>query len=104
MKNTAALALTSLACLFGGAPAQAKPAQKGCILIHVSSPHAGAGYNHVATAENRCSSAVQCELWTDVDPEPRYVLELEPQASKDVTFRREAPGYEFRAYYRCRYR
>jgi len=101
MNRSLSLISTAVACLLGNATAQAESIQKGCLLIEVSSPFAGAGYNHVATAKNECNSAVQCELWTDVDPQPRYLLQLEPQTTKDITFRREAPGYGFRAHYRC---
>lgn len=101
MNRSLALVSTAVICLLGNASAHAEPAPKGCVLIKVSSPFAGAGYNHVATAENECEGAVRCELWTDIDPQPRYLLELAPQTTKDITFRREAPGYGFRAYYRC---
>jgi hypothetical protein len=101
MNRSLALLATAIACLLGDATAQAESVRKGCLLINVSSPFAGAGYNHVATAKNECHSAVRCELWTDVDPQPHHLLELEPQATKDITFRREAPGYGFRAHYRC---
>lgn len=101
MNRSLALVSTAVAYLLGNATAQAELVPKGCVLIQVSSPYAGAGYNHVATAENQCNSAVRCALWTDVDPQPHHLLELEPQTTKDITFRREAPGYGFRAYYRC---
>src|SRR5688572_13475542 len=101
MNRSLALVSTAVACLLGNVTVRAEPAAKGCLSLTVSSPFAGAGYNHVATAENQCQGAVRCELWTDVDPQPHYLLELEPQTTKDITFRREAPGYGFRAYYRC---
>jgi hypothetical protein len=101
MNRSLALVSIVVACLLGNATVQAEPIDKACVFIKVSSPYAGAGYNHVATAENQCNSVVRCELWTDVDPQPRHLLELQPQATKDITFRREAPGYGFRAYYRC---
>ena len=85
-------------------PSQAAETQRGCVAVRASARYVGPGYNHVASAENQCPRAVVCELWSDVDPEPHHVVELEPRASADTVFRIDSPAYAFRAYYRCRYR
>jgi hypothetical protein len=86
------------------APTQAAETQRGCVAVSASARYVGPGYNHVASSVNHCARAVECELWSDVDPEPHHVIQLEPGASADTVFRIDSPAYAFRAYYRCRYR
>ena len=85
-------------------PIEAAPAQRGCVVVRATARYASAGYNHIATTENACTRPVHCELWTDVDPEPEHVVELEPRASEDTVFRLDSPAYAFVVHYRCRYR
>jgi hypothetical protein len=92
-------------CLLASASSQATGTQRGgCVIVRATARYAGLGYNHVASAENQCSRAVECELWTDVDPEPPHVVQLAPQASADTVFRIGSPAYEFVTSCRCRYR
>jgi hypothetical protein len=90
--------------LLASAPSQAAETQRGCVVVQATARYLGSGYNHVASAKNQCPRAVECELWSDVDPEPHHVIRLEPQASADTVFRIGSPAYAFRAFYRCRYR
>lgn len=86
-----------------GSPAAESPASS-CVAIQSSAPFTGTGYGHVASVKNNCAKAVRCELWTDVDPQPRHALELEPQARAELTFRRDSPAYQFRVFAQCSYR
>ena len=92
------------AWLFASQPSAGASPQRGCVVVRAFARYAAAGYNHIASTENACSRAVVCELWTDVDPEPRHVVELEPRASRDTVFRLDSPAYAFVVHYRCRYR
>jgi hypothetical protein len=92
------------AWLFASPPSEAASAQRGCVVVRAIARYAAAGYNHIATTENTCTRPVRCELWTDVDPEPQHVVELEPRESEDTVFRLDSPAYTFVAHYRCRYR
>jgi hypothetical protein len=91
-------------CLLASVPVDAAETQRGCVIVRASARYVGPGYNHVASTENQCSRAVECELWTDVDPEPQHVVQLQPRASADTVFRIDSPAYAFVTSYRCRYR
>jgi hypothetical protein len=90
-------------CLLTGAPTRAAEPQRGCVAVQATARYVGPGYNHIASATNGCQRPVVCELWSDVDPEPRHVLTLEPGASADTVFRIDSPAYGFRAFYRCQW-
>ena len=90
--------------LLASPPSEAASAQRGCVVVRAVARYASAGYNHIASTENACARPVRCELWTDVDPEPQHVVDLEPQASQDTVFRLDSPAYAFTVHYRCRYR
>jgi hypothetical protein len=85
------------------AAAPAAPESLGCVSVRSFARDAGLGYQHVATTRNECARRVRCQLWTDVDPEPQHVVELEPRASTETVFRIGSPAREFRAYSRCVY-
>jgi hypothetical protein len=85
------------------AAAPAEPARIGCVKVRGVARYAGLGYQHLATTENECARPVRCQLWTDVDPEPQHVVELEPRSSGDTVFRIGSPAREFRVDYRCSY-
>ena len=97
--------LLSASLLLASVSSHAAGTQRGgCVIIRATARYAGLGYNHVASVENQCSRAVECELSTDVDPEPAHVVRLQPRASADAVFRIASPAYEFSTIYRCRYR
>lgn len=90
--------------ILSGSPLLPAQSQRGCVTVHATARPTGIGYTHIASTENGCSRGVVCELWSNVDPEPRHVVALEPAAAAETVFRRDSPAYEFRAYYRCSYR
>jgi len=92
------------AWLLASPPTEAASVKRGCVVVRATARYAAAGYNHTASTENACARAVRCELWTDVDPEPEHVIELEPRASEETVFRLDSPAYAFVVHYRCRYR
>jgi hypothetical protein len=95
----------SLALLFltTTAAAPAAPDRIGCVKVRGHARYAGLGYQHLATTDNECARPVRCQLWTDVDPEPQHVVELEPRSSAETVFRIGSPASEFRVDYRCAY-
>jgi hypothetical protein len=76
----------------------------GCVVIQTATPYQALGYGHLATVQNNCERAVRCELWTDVDPQPRHPVELEPKASTTISFRRDSPSRVFRVTAQCQFR
>lgn len=85
------------------AAAPVAPENIACVKVRAFARYAGLGYQHLATTNNECSGPVRCELWTDVDPEPQHVVELEPHAATETVFRIGSPAREFRVEYRCVY-
>ena len=96
------LTLVLLLATIGAAPAA--PERLACVKVKAFARYAGLGYQHLATTDNECARPVRCQLWTDVDPEPQHVVELEPRSSVDTVFRIGSPAREFRVDYRCAYR
>jgi hypothetical protein len=62
------------------------------------------GYTHVVELRNDCARPVTCEVWTDVDPEPKSTLTAMPGETDSVVTRRGSPASEVNAQSRCRYR
>jgi hypothetical protein len=85
------------------AAAPAPPESIACVKVQAVARYAGLGYQHLATTDNECARPVRCQLWTDVDPEPRHVVEVPPRSSADTVFRIGSPSREFRVGYRCVY-
>jgi hypothetical protein len=92
-----------LSLLATTATASAAPDSIVCVTVRGFARYAGLGYQHLATTDNECARPVRCQLWTDVDPEPQHVVELEPHSSADTVFRIGSPAREFRVDYRCSY-
>ena len=95
--------LTLALLLSTTAAAPAAPERLACVKVKAFARYAGLGYQHLATTDNECARPVRCPLWTDVDPEPQHVVELEPRSSADTVFRIGSPAREFRVDYRCVY-
>jgi hypothetical protein len=60
-------------------------------------------YTHVVELKNNCSRPVTCEVWTDVDPQPRHTLTAKPGETASVATRRGSPAREFKADKSCKY-
>lgn len=76
----------------------------GCSTVSASVRSEAYGYKHIITLENRCDKAVQCEVWTDVDPEPRQTLVAAPGQSTEVVTRIGSPSSQVSAQKVCRFK
>src|SRR3954466_4828896 len=66
-------------------PVKAAPKTPGaCALVTGSVRSEGIGYKHIVTLHNTCDKPVECQVWTDVDPEPRSSLRAGPGESVEV--------------------
>ena len=72
-----------------------------CVSIQNLSPYQAVGYGHMAKVQNNCERSVRCELWTDVDPQPRHLVELESKTKTLVAFRRDSPTRQFKVQASC---
>lgn len=59
------------------------------------------GYTHVVTLHNGCDKTVSCQLWSDVDPEPRVSVTLSPGEMTEVITRRGSPAREVTGFRKC---
>jgi len=90
--------------LAGTAAAGDAPQQVGdCAQVSASARPKAIGYMHVVTLTNTCQRAVSCEVWTDVDPTPRHILEAKPGKSAEVIVRNGSPASEVHAGKLCHF-
>jgi hypothetical protein len=112
------IALTLLGGLLASAPAAAeKPAPAkppssskaadksaaGCTDVRASVISEAFGYKHVVTLRNGCDKAVECQLWTDVDPTPRHTLRADKGEIAEIITRIGSPASDFKAFKECRF-
>ena len=112
MRRTSLSVLTLL--LASGAQAADKPPKappvgvagsaETCAEVGASTRAEAYGYTHVVSLRNGCPKAVRCELWSDVDPEPRMRVEVEAGATAEVITRRGSPARELVGYKKCSFR
>ena len=74
---------------------------KDCYSVRGEAYYILLGYNHVVTVENHCEKDLQCEVWTNVDPEPTIPVSVQAGESASVTARRSSPASAFTAYGEC---
>jgi hypothetical protein len=74
-----------------------------CAQVTGSTRQEAYGYTHVVTLKNGCDKGVICEVWTDVDPEPKSTLRAMPGETDSVVTRRGSPAREVSAQSSCRY-
>jgi hypothetical protein len=74
-----------------------------CAQVQASARYVGYGYTHVVTLKNTCNKAVECALWTDVDPE-RTTLQADAGQTAELVTRRGSPSREVTAYKSCSFR
>jgi hypothetical protein len=97
----ASLALTSTTA---GTATADSPQQVGdCAQVTASASFKGDGYRHIVTLTNNCQRAVSCEVWTDVDPTPRHVIQAKPGKSAEVITRNGSPASEVHAGKLCHF-
>jgi len=77
-------------------------AVKNCYDVRGEARYAALGYNHVVIVTNRCKVALDCEVWTDVDPTPRIPLTVGPESSGEKTCRINSPARGFKAFGECK--
>jgi hypothetical protein len=74
-----------------------------CAQVTADTRQEAYGYTHVVALKNGCDKAVICEVWTDVDPEPKNTLRAMPGETESVVTRRGSPAREVSAQSSCRY-
>lgn len=95
----APLVVASVAAL--AAAEEATGSGPACATVRAGVRMQAYGYAHVVTLANRCQRAVSCEVWTNVDPLPRYTLQAKPGESVEVITRNGSPAREVQAGKRC---
>ena len=76
--------------------------QKDCYDVRGEARYRALGYNHVVIVSNRCSKAIACEVWTNVDPTPRHPLQVAAGSSNEISTRLGSPASAFSAYAECK--
>lgn len=90
-------------CLALFAPVAGAEGGIDCATVSASTRNQAYGYAHVVTLTNQCQRPVACEVWTNVDPTPRYTLQAKPGQSAEVTTRAGSPSRDVSAGKLCRY-
>jgi hypothetical protein len=80
------------------------PDPEVCAEVRATARFVGYGYTHVVTLKNKCPKPVECQLWTDVDPEPRTTVQVAPGGSAEVVTRRGSPARAVSGLKNCRFR
>jgi hypothetical protein len=107
MNLRALLALSLLPLAAPSAHAQSgdtpPAAANDCATARPEARYIGYGYYHVVILKNGCSKPVTCEVWTDVDPQPRQTVTVKPGETAEVVTRRGSPAREFKPEKACKY-
>ena len=106
-----ALALFGVLAFSQGVSSQVKAPVKAplartpatCVTVSASVRAEAYGYKHVVTLRNGCDRPVVCQVWTDVDPEPRNSLQAAPGESSEVVTRIGSPASAVTASKECRF-
>jgi hypothetical protein len=64
-------------------------------------PQSG-GYRHVVIVKNKSRDWLNCQVWTDVDPQPPQTVRVGPRSKQEVIIRTRAEEDEFIPYGFCR--
>ena len=56
------------------------------------------GYRHVVIIKNKSRDWLNCEVWTDVDPQPPHSARVGPRNKREVVIRTRAEEDEFIPY------
>lgn len=60
------------------------------------------GYRHVVIIKNKTRDWLNCEVWTDIDPQPPQSARVGPRNKREVVIRTRAEQDEFFPYGYCR--
>jgi hypothetical protein len=74
-----------------------------CVKVRGEPRFQGYGQTHVVMVTNECDRKVRCEVYTNVDPYPRYTLVVAPGKTEEIATRQGSPASEFKPGYRCDY-
>ena len=106
MKHAARLVLAGLFGVALAVPAwngaDASENIQNCYSVHGEARYGALAYKHVVIVTNRCDIELQCEVWTDVDPEPRQSLSVGPKGTGEVIVRATSPARAFKALGECK--
>lgn len=72
-----------------------------CAQVTVTARYEGYGFTHLVTLNNTCKSAVQCEVWTGVDP-AHLSLRAKPGQSESIATRKGSPSREVHVQSSCK--
>ena len=100
------VSLLSQSALSQAKPTPAKPPSKSpgqCAVVTASVRAEAFGYKHVVSLRNACDRPVECQVWTDVDPEPRQTLRAAPGETSDIVTRIGSPASAVSASKECRF-
>ena len=74
---------------------------KDCYAVYGEARYGAFAYKHIVVVANRCDTSLSCEVWTDVDPEPRQKLNVGPKGTGEVITRNNSPARSFKAFGEC---
>lgn len=74
---------------------------KDCYGVHGEARYGAFAYKHVVIVTNRCDINLECQVWTDVDPEPRQRVSVGPKGTGEVIVRNNSPARSFKAFGEC---
>ena len=100
------VSLLSQNALSQAKPAPTRPAPKTpalCAVVTASVRSEAFGYKHVVTLRNGCDRPVECQVWTDVDPEPRTAMRAAPGETSEIVTRIGSPASAVSASKECRF-
>ena len=72
----------------------AQAEEPACIRYWAEARYRYPGYDHVVTVENACVARANCQVSTNVDPDPVLVV-VEAESQVEVLVRRGSPASEF---------
>ncbi len=74
---------------------------KDCYNVYGEARYGAFAYKHIVIVQNRCDMTLSCEVWTDVDPEPRVTISVGPKATGEAITRNNSPARSFKAFGEC---
>jgi len=69
-----AVTLGLAAIAASGAYADTADTQEKCIRVRAEARYRGLGYNHIVHVADVCATPAECDVTTDVNPEPQHAV------------------------------
>jgi hypothetical protein len=60
------------------------------------------GYQHIVIVKNKTRDWLNCQVWTDIDPQPPKSVRVGPRGKQEVVIRTRAEQDEFIPFGFCR--